>query len=125
MPARNKQSYAEKRAQLCISMCRIFEQAGNSVANHGKNYVALYKIHTELAEVTESFKKGNRELVKLVGEKDFQDTVKGVLTKILPLRKGESIGDRVIKFVGGYVKYANEKGEKSITGCADQLHITM
>jgi condensin complex subunit 3 len=123
MPA--QLSDEEKRSQLCISVCKIFEQAGNSVASHGKNFVALYKIHIDLAEFTESFKKGKRELFKLVGEKDFQDTFKGILTKIFPLKKGETIGDRVIKFVGGFVKYANEKGQQSAMNYGNELHVTI
>jgi condensin complex subunit 3 len=59
----------------------------------------------------EYLKKGKRELVKLTGEKQFQDTFKLVLVKVLPLKKGESTGDRIIKFVGGYIRYINEQGQ--------------
>jgi condensin complex subunit 3 len=58
----------------------------------------------------EYIKKGKRELVKLTGEKQFQDTFKHMLVKVLPLKKGETTGDRIVKFVGGYIRYINEQG---------------
>ncbi len=111
MPARVQQiSEDERRRQLGTSICQIFDQASGNVANHRKNFVELHKVHTELAQFTESLMKGKRELVKLVGEKDFQDTFKRSLARIFPLKKGEPAGDRIVKFVGGYIKHLNEKG---------------
>jgi len=112
MPARVQQpTEEEKRAQLCVSICQIFEQASNTAASHNKNYVVLYKIHQEFAGYMEYLKKGKRDLIKLTGEKQFQDIFKLLLTKVLPLKKGETTGDRIIKFVGGYIKYINEQGQ--------------
>jgi len=111
MPACVKQiTEDEERRLLRTSICRIFDQASGNVANHRKNFVELHKVHTELAQFTEPFMKGKRELVKLVGEKDFQDTFKRNLARIFPLKKGESTGDRIVKFVGGYIRHLNEKG---------------
>jgi condensin complex subunit 3 len=115
MPARVQQpTEEEKRAQLCISIRQIFEQAGNTTASHKKNYVVLYKIHQEFAGYMEYLKKGKRELIKLTGEKQFQDTFRLMLIKVLPLKKGETTGDHIIKFVGGYIKYINEQGQTVI-----------
>jgi condensin complex subunit 3 len=122
MPARVQQpTEEEKRAQLCVSIRQIFEQAGNTAANHNKNYVVLFKIHQEFAGYMEYIKKGKRELVKLTGEKQFQDTFKHMLVKVLPLKKGETTGDRIVKFVGGYIRYINEQGRFILLDLSNDL----
>jgi condensin complex subunit 3 len=88
---------------------RILDQAQNSTTNHQKNLVALYKLQTEAAQYTESVRRGQG--VKLVGERIFEETILLMLTRVLPLKKGTIQADRVIKFVGGYIKFVNEKGE--------------
>lgn len=87
---------------------RIFNQVQDSIANHKKNYVALHKIQAELAEHTEDLQKG--KLVKLTGERMFQDKIIYMLCQALPLKKGIDSADRTVKFVAGYVKFINEKG---------------
>lgn len=115
MPGRVQQPTGEeKRAQLCVSIRRIFEQSGDTAASHKKNYVVLYKIHLDFAEHTEYVKKGKHEHVKLIGEKQFEDTFKETFIKVFPLKKGEPTGDRIIKFVGGYVRYINEQGQPTL-----------
>ncbi|KZT37030.1 hypothetical protein SISSUDRAFT_988304 [Sistotremastrum suecicum HHB10207 ss-3] len=85
----------------------IFDQAQNSVANHPKNFVALYKNQAEAAKFTESLNHGKN--IKLVGEKAFQDTIVDALNRVLPVKKGVQPADRIVKFVGGYIKFMNEK----------------
>lgn len=87
---------------------RIFEQAQTSIANHQKNLVALHKLQTEAAQCTEEVRKGRG--VRLVGEKIFEEAILNILTRVLPLKKGVTPADRVVKFIGGYVKFVNEKG---------------
>ena len=86
---------------------RIFNQVQDSAANHRKNHVALHKIQAELAEQTEELQKG--KLVRLTGERMFQDKFIYMLCKALPLKKGTDSADRTVKFVAGYVKFINEK----------------
>ncbi|KAK2461194.1 hypothetical protein APHAL10511_006721 [Amanita phalloides] len=107
MPGRTKQSASKGLEDLDLSISRIFDQAQISSANHQKNIVALYKLHTEAAQSTESVNNGRG--IKLTGEKKFEEIFTLHLTRILPLRKGISPADRIIKFVGGYVKFVNEK----------------
>lgn len=109
MPARSLQP---SESALEQSIPRIFHQVQDSVANHKKNYVALHKIQAELAERTEELQKG--KLVKLTGERVFQDKFIQMLFRALPLKKGIDSADRTIKFVAGYVKFINEKGMVSI-----------
>lgn len=93
---------------LSTSIPRIFDQVQSTTANHQKNYVALFKLHTEAAKHTEAINCG--ESVRLIGERAFEDIFISMLSLALPIKKGASVVDRIIKFVGGYTKFINEKG---------------
>ena len=92
------------------SLPKIFDQVQVSTANHQKNFVALNKIHAAAAQVTETTKNGVD--MQLTGEKAFEDVFIEMIIRILPLKKGASVVDRVVKFVAGYVKFISEKGER-------------
>jgi condensin complex subunit 3 len=87
---------------------RIFEQAQTSTANHQKNYVALFKAHSEAATRVEDVNNGKS--MKLVGEREFEDVMLDMIARILPLKKGVTVADRIVRFIGGYVRFINEKG---------------
>lgn len=95
--------------RLVDQVAHIFDEAQKSSANHVKNYVSLYKVHSIYARHTESIY--NSEKVKAIGERKFQRVIQGHLIKVLPLKKGEVSADRVSSFLGGYLKFINEKGE--------------
>ena len=107
MPARTAFSLDD----LSTNIPKIFEQVQNTTANHQKNYVALYKLHCEAAKEVESVQNGSS--VKLIGERAFEDTLITMLSRVLPVKRGASTVDRVIRFIGGYVKFVNEKGKRS------------
>lgn len=86
----------------------IFEQVQLSLANHKKNCVALYKLHTNTLDIKEPGKHGKR--TKLVGERTFQDVFIDMLSRVLVVKKGPVTADRTIKYVGAFMKYMNEKG---------------
>lgn len=112
MPTRARQSEPTSLADLESSIPRIFDQAQISSANHQKNYVALYKLHTHAARFSEPVNNGRS--VKLTGERKFEEIFTLMLIRVLPLRKGVGPADRIVKFVGGYVRFVNEKGMKSL-----------
>ncbi len=88
----------------------IFEQVQHTTANHRKNVVALRKIHDACAAVTESTPKGT----KLVGEKAFNTLLIDMVNRVLPIKKGVAVADRVVKFVAAYVSYTTEQGEECV-----------
>ena len=90
------------------SIADIFDQAQVSLANHKKNCVALHKLHIKAAAITQPAKKGNG--LRLVGEKAFQDVFIDMVNRVLVMKKGPTNADRIIKYVGSYVKFMNEKG---------------
>lgn len=108
MPGRAKQAEPANLADLASSIPRIFDQVQISSANHQKNIVALYKLHHHAAQFTESVNNGRS--VKLTGERKFEEIFTLLLIRILPLRKGVGPADRIVKFVGGYIRFVNEKG---------------
>ena len=57
-------SSAANHPRLLSEISHIFDQTQISTSNHRKNYVALYKIHLELAQYTEEHSKGR---IKLTG----------------------------------------------------------
>ncbi|EGO03950.1 hypothetical protein SERLA73DRAFT_165497 [Serpula lacrymans var. lacrymans S7.3] len=93
--------------QLTNGVPKIFDQAQNSTANHQKNLVSLHKLHCEAANVTEEYHNGDS--LKLIGERNFEDVFIGMVGRVLPVKKGTSQADRIIKFVGSYTKFINDK----------------
>ncbi|KIM27971.1 hypothetical protein M408DRAFT_70480 [Serendipita vermifera MAFF 305830] len=83
----------------------IFQQAQANIASHKKNVVQLHKLHSQAAQHTESTAKG----IRLVGEKAFNKAFEDAVYKVLPLKKGTTVADRIVKFVGLFVKFTVEK----------------
>ncbi|KAL0578384.1 chromosome condensation complex Condensin, subunit G [Marasmius crinis-equi] len=83
-----------------------FDEAQSSVANHRKNCVALYKLHVQASRIIQPAKKG--KAVELIGENTFDDAFVDMVNRVLDVKKG-AFADRIVKFVGAYVKFVNEK----------------
>ncbi|KAG6908746.1 hypothetical protein DXG01_003450 [Tephrocybe rancida] len=108
MPGRTLNAGAAAlKNKVSAQIPKILEQAQITTANHQKNLVALYKLQTEASQCTEEVRKGRG--VKLVGEKIFEEAILQMLMRVLPVKKGVLQADRVVKFVGQYIKFVNEK----------------
>lgn len=95
---------------LYTAVAQIFEEAQSSLANHKKNCVALYKVHTKAATITT-----NGAKKKFAGEKAFQEVFMDMLGRVLDVKKGPANADRVIKYAGSFVTFLVEKGESNST----------
>ena len=87
----------------------ILSQVQDHIQNHQKNQVALYKLHFEaqgIARLCEGTKKPQ------TGEEFFRDVFIERLSYILdyPRKPLYNKVDRLVQFIGSYVKYMNEKG---------------
>ncbi|KAJ6570219.1 nuclear condensing complex subunit [Mycena vulgaris] len=100
MPARTLPA-----TDLQTAVPRIFDQVQTSTTNHQKNFVALHKLHLEAAQKTEAVPNG----VKLIGEREFEALFMNMLSRVLPVKKGATTADRVVRFIGGYIKFVNER----------------
>ncbi len=89
------------------AVANVFNQVQMSLANHKKNCVTLYKLHVQAAGHIEST---SRATVKLVGEDAFLSVFLDMVSRVLVVKKGVTSADRIVKFIGSYVKYMNEKG---------------
>jgi len=98
---------------------KILDQVQVSIANHQKNCVALHKIHAKAAEFTEPT--NSRGTNRLTGEKLFIEVMYLVLFRVLVLKKGVTTADRVVKFIGVYIKFINEKGGHCFRLCGVTL----
>ena len=97
---------------LKTALPKIFDQAQNTAANHQKNFVALYKLHSEAAAITEPVQNGKS--LKLTGERTFEDVFHDMVMRVLPLKKGTTVADRTVKFIAGYTKFITEKSTSVI-----------
>lgn len=88
-------------------VANVFNQVQASLANHKKNCVTLYKLHVQAAGHIESTSKAT---VKLVGEDAFAHVFLDMVSRVLTVKKGVASADRIVKFIGSYVRYMNEKG---------------
>ncbi|KAL1667231.1 armadillo-type protein [Schizophyllum commune] len=86
----------------------IFSQVQDNVQNHQKNQVALYKLHFE-AQGTAKLCEGTKK--PQTGEDFFRDVFIERLSYILdyPRKPLYNKVDRLVQFIGSYVKYMNEK----------------
>ncbi|KAL1671838.1 armadillo-type protein [Schizophyllum commune] len=86
----------------------ILSQVQDHIQNHQKNQVALYKLHFEaqgISRLCEGTKKSQ------TGEEFFRDVFIERLSYILdyPRKPQYNKVDRLVQFIGSYVKYMNEK----------------
>ncbi|KIK68659.1 hypothetical protein GYMLUDRAFT_68514 [Collybiopsis luxurians FD-317 M1] len=101
MPARSTFSLDE----LPASISSKFDEAQSSLANHRKNCVALHKLHLQASKVKGS---GRKNEETLAGEEAFGDIFIDMINRSLAVKKG-AFADRIVKFVGSYVKLMNDK----------------
>ncbi|KAG8741938.1 hypothetical protein FRC10_002249 [Ceratobasidium sp. 414] len=89
-------------------MPAVFQQTQMTLANHRKNIVALAKLFSGCAGIYEEVK-GRGGGIRLTGEKAFQTTFAKMVNNVLPVKKGVSNADKVVKFIGAFVKYITDK----------------
>ncbi len=106
MPARTAAPFDLE--SLNTALPKIFDQVQNTTANHQKNFIALYKLQSDAANIKEPVQRGKSD--KLTGEKAFETAFEDMLLRVLPLKKGTPVADRSVKFMTGYAKFITEKG---------------
>ncbi|KAF4564848.1 hypothetical protein EYR40_011021 [Pleurotus pulmonarius] len=105
--ASNATGHAVNLDTLHDALSTILDQAQLSVANHRKNCVALYKLHIAAAAISQPGRKGSAP--SYTGEQAFGDVFMLLIGRVLMVKKGLVVGDRIVKFVGAYAKFINEK----------------
>ena len=93
---------------LRVKICAIFGDAQKSMAGHRKLVVSLRKIQESCCYEPQKPGKGNLDEFD---ENDFNIELARCIVRILPIKKTEPVGDRIIKFLGQFLKHAGEKGD--------------
>ena len=92
---------------LRASICQIFADAQKTTAGHRKLVVNLRKIQE--ACCYEPTKPGqNRN--KSAGEDDFNVEIARCVIRLIGVKKSEGVGDRLIRFLGLFLRHASDKG---------------
>ncbi|EME43082.1 hypothetical protein DOTSEDRAFT_173713 [Dothistroma septosporum NZE10] len=110
--ARNSSPVAElpdegEDTTLRHAICGVFADAQKSTAGHRKAIITLRKIQETCCYEPTSTKKGKRN--DEFEEEDFNREVVRIVLRILPVRKAEPVGDRVIRFLGTFLSVASGK----------------
>lgn len=108
-------------------ICAIFADAQRSTTGHRKLVIRLRKLQEISCGIAQKKKKGNdqdqQEVVlpeeETVPEKEFNTEVGRCMLRILPIKKSEPVGDRVIRFFGTFLAHANEKDNELFGSSAE------
>lgn len=103
---------------LRTKIAQVFGDAQRTTATQRKLVVNLRKIQEACCfEPPETGKKGGQkgkgELQEDFDEEDFNNEVVRCVLRILGVKRSEPVGDRIIRFLGVFLKHASEKGEHS------------
>jgi condensin complex subunit 3 len=117
MPAPTRKGQKENPHELTVEVIQqslslippIFSQAQQSLASHKKNIVAIRKIQVQCSKLIEEHPNGRS--LKLIGEKAFNAMFTDMVGRVLTVKKGVTVADRIVQFVGKYVAYTTEQGE--------------
>lgn len=107
---------------LRVQICSVFKDSQRSTASHRKLVINLRKIQE--ACCYEPTGKARKVGMKAFDEKEFIEEVTRCVLRILPVKKSESTGDRVIRFLGLFLCHANEK-DNELEPAADDEAGTM
>ncbi|KAK3712110.1 chromosome condensation complex Condensin, subunit G [Vermiconidia calcicola] len=105
------------------AICAVFGDAQKSTAGHRKLVISLRKIQEqccyEPVNLTKALKQGES-----FEEEDFNDEVVRCVLRLLPVRKAEPAGDRVVRFLGTFLNTAGAK-DNEIANHADPDAISL
>lgn len=92
---------------LRTQICAIFRDAQRTTATHRKLAVNLRKIHEsccfEPANSTEA------ALSSVYDEEAFNTEFVRCVLRVMPVKKTESVGEKSVRFIGFYLRYASDK----------------
>lgn len=105
------------RAQICA----IFKDAQRSTASHRKLVINLRKIQEACCyEPTSKNKKTGAEDFE---EDDFTQEVTRCVIRSMPVKRSESVGERIIRFLGLFLRHANEKDNELVDVNEDETGV--
>ncbi|KAI1477362.1 ARM repeat-containing protein [Daldinia eschscholtzii] len=93
-------------SQLRTQISAIFRDAQKTTATHRKLVVNLRKIHEACCyEPTRPDKNSATEF----DESDFNNEFTRCVLRVMPVKKSEGAGEKIIRFIGLFLRHANDK----------------
>lgn len=96
--------------QLRTKICSIFADAQKNTATQRKLAVNLRKVQERCCYEPVGSSKKSKDEREDFGELEFNDEVGRCVLRVLGVKKSEPVGDRIVKFLGLFLRLANEKG---------------
>ncbi|PCG90683.1 Armadillo-like helical [Penicillium occitanis (nom. inval.)] len=105
-------------SHLRADVCAIFADSQRSTTGHRKLVVRLRKVQEISCGITPPKKSKDGQIEEgreipssdeTFGEQEFNVEITRCILRILPIKKTESVGDRVIRFLGLFLNHASEK----------------
>lgn len=91
---------------LRTQICNVFNDAQKSTAGHRKLVVGLRKIQEACCyEPTRPGKPGRQDF----NEDDFNVEIARCMIRLMGVKRSEAVGDRIVRFLGFFLRYASEK----------------
>lgn len=97
---------------LRTQISNIFSDAQNTTATQRKLQITLRKLQERCCFAPPPSKKSKVQPEEDYDEEDFNNEVTRCLLRVLGVKKGEPVGDRIIRFISLFLKHALEKGEE-------------
>jgi condensin complex subunit 3 len=98
-------------SSLRTQLCTIFGDAQRTTAGHRKLAISLRKVQDACCyEPTNAKSKKGAEF----GEDDFNVEIARCVLRLMGVKKGEGVGDRIVRFLGFFLKHASEKGLRCV-----------
>lgn len=92
---------------LRTRICDILSAAQRTTAGHRKLVVGLRKI-----QETCCYEQANNQGQEEFGEDDFNVEVARCVIRLMGVKKSESVGDRIVRFLGLFLRHASDKGRR-------------
>ncbi|RDA87293.1 hypothetical protein CP532_1343 [Ophiocordyceps camponoti-leonardi (nom. inval.)] len=94
-------------SRLRAQICAIFRDAQRTTATHRKLAINLRKVHEACCYEPKSGKKRSEDADE--DEEAFNHEFVRCVLRIMPVKKAEGVGERAIRFVGSFLRYAGDK----------------
>ncbi|KAI5860530.1 condensin subunit Cnd3 [Durotheca rogersii] len=94
---------------LRTQICAIFRDAQKTTATHRKLVINLRKVHEACCYEPTQPGKGSAAAAADFDEAAFNSEFSRCVLRVMPVKKSEGVGERIIRFVGLFLRYANDK----------------
>ena len=102
-------------SNLRTQICNVFSHAQKSAAGHRKLFVELRKIQEACCyEPMRPGKPGRQEF----NEDDFNVEIARCVIRLMGVKRSEAVGDRIVRFLGLFLRHASEKGKETSLRCS-------